>query len=415
MAYDSANNNIYLFGGELGGGLYTNDLYTYNVPSNTWTRLTPSGTWPSGRQYAGFAYDSTDNIFLMVGGEDATGYLNDTWVYDPTANSWTQLRPSQSPALTPGSTTYQRLAYDPDDNVFVLTWPGTGGFVGGQPPGYGAVQTWFFRYAGTGNNVGYAGDPTFAPTSGGLNRNANAWANQPVLASDGSTLYAGWIETGVPLASGNNIYPHPFVSQLSGSTWTGLGSAYSALDSEFSGYDEGHDPSMAVVGGIPWISWNKENNSGNLLPNNLYAKYWNGTSWVGGTVGAVTGGAADTASYSQLVGIGGTPYIAFLETDRSCFPWCNDVFVKQWNGSAWGLMGSGPLNRNVHSSSISPHAASVSMTSDGAHPYVAWTEFAAASSLQSDSAPQVYVDQWNGSSLGSARRFAQCECRRLGL
>jgi chitodextrinase len=398
LTYDSANNNIYLFGGTLGNGSYTNDLYTYNVPSNTWTKLSPGGTLPSGRQFAGFAYDSADNIFLMVGGDGVAGYLNDTWVYDPTADTWSQLSPTQSPAVTPGSTTFQRLAYDPDDNVFVLTRPGTGGFASGQPTGYGAVQTWFFRYAGTGNNVGYAGNPTFAPTSGSLNRNANAWANEPVLASNGSTLYAGWIETGLPLATDSSLYPHPFVSQLSGSTWTNLGTSYLALDSEFSGYDEAHDPSMALVGGVPWISWNKENNDGNLLPNSLYAKYWNGLSWIGGTVGAVTGGASDTASYSQIVGVGSTPYIAFLETERSCFPYCNNVFVKQWNGSAWSLVGAGQLNRNAQSSSVSPHAVSVSMATDGTYPYVAWTEFAAASTLQSETAPQVYVDQWNGSS-----------------
>jgi hypothetical protein len=397
MAYDGDNNNIYLFGGIVGAGSYTNDLYMYNVPANTWTKLSPAGPLPSPRQFAGLAYDSTNKIFLMVGGRDASGYLNETWVYDPSANAWQQLHPTNVPPVTPGSTTFQRLAYDPDDNVFVLTWPGVAGYTGGPAYSYGAVQTWFFRYAGTGSNVGYMGNATFSPTPGGINRNSTAWANEPILASDGGTLFAGWIETGTPLALDNSVFPHPYVSQLSGSSWKNIGASYLDIDSEVSGYDEAHDPSMAIIGGTPWISWNKENNSGTLLPSNLYAKYWNGSSWIGGPVGAVTAGPADTASFSQLAAVGKTPYIAFLEMDRSCYPWCSNVFVKQWDGAAWNLVGTGPLNRTAHTTSQVPHGSSVAMASDGVHAYVAWTEFIAASTLQSDSTPQVYVDEWDGS------------------
>jgi hypothetical protein len=402
MAYDSANNKLYLFGGNLNTGVFTNDLYAYDVPSNTWTKLTPSGALPSAREWAGFAYDSKDNVFLLFGGQNSA-ILTDSWIYDPAANSWSQLSPAASPPIA-SQPVYQRLAYDPDDNVFVMVWSGSGGYANGPSLGY-AAQTWFFRYKGSGPNIG-AVKSTFAPTAGGVNRNADAWANEPILASSGESLYAGWIETGKPFDTGNGYYPHAYASQLTASGWSAMGASYLALDSELSGYDEAHAPSLAVVGGTPWLSWYKTNNSGNLVPNSLYAKYWSGTSWVGGPVGrASTSATFVVQSRSQMIGIANTPYITFLENDRTCYPWCQYLYVKQWNGSAWVMTGSGALNRNAASSTMSPLADSVSIASDGAHPLVAWTEFSQASSFQANSAPQVYVDVWNGSSwqpLGGA-------------
>jgi hypothetical protein len=245
----------------------------------------------------------------------------------------------------------------------------------------------------------------FTPTAGSLNRNTDGWANEPVLVSDGSNVYAGWIETGRPFDSANAGFPHPYVSQLSGGVWTNLGGSYLAIDSEFAGYDEAHAPSMSMVGGKPWISWYKTSNNGQLTPNSLYAKYWNGQAWVGGAVGAVKAVGANISGRSQLAAVGNTPYIGFEEIDRSCYPWCQNLFVKKWNGSVWSQVGSGPLNRSPYSAVSSPHADSVSLTSDGANPYVAWTEYSMSSSLQADSPPQVYVDKWNGSawvSLGGS-------------
>lgn len=396
MAYNQTNNKVYLFGGILSPS-FSNDLYTYDVPSNTWTKLNPAGTLPSGRQYPGFAYDSTNHVFLMVSGANASGILNDCWTYDPVKNQWTQLTPAV-PLPSAVQPSYQRLAYDPDDNVFALVWIGNGGYANGPSIGYADAQTWLFRYNGTGPNVGTVNSSS-SPTTGSINRKTTAWANEPALASNGSTLYAGWAETGQPFDTGNILYPHVYASQLTGSGWTALGNSYLSLDSEFGGFDEAHMPSMSVIGSTPWISWYKTNNNGNLLPNSLYAKYWNGSVWVGGPVGGVdTTSKFIVQNRSQLAAVGSIPYIAFLENDRNCYPWCQFLYVKQWNGASWVLTGSGALNRNSSSSSVSTLADSVSITSSGTNPIVAWTEDTLASSFQSSTSPQVYVDMWNGSS-----------------
>jgi len=324
IAYNSSAHKIYLFGGQAGAG-YSNDLYTYDVPSNTWTKLNPTGTLPSPREWMGFAYDSTNNVFLMFSGQNASGVLNDTWIYDPAGNSWAQQTPVASPPVST-QPSFTRLAYDSDDNVFVMVWAGTGGYAAGSAAGY-AVQTWLYRYAGAGSNAGTI-SPAYTPPSGSINNNSDGWASEPTLASTGSNLYTGWIELGKPYDTTNTAYPHPFVSQLSGSSWTGLGTSALSLDSEQAGYNESHAPSLTVVGSTPWMSWYKTSSSGSFLPNSLYAKSWNGSSWVGGAVGVVNAASGSNASSrSQILGVGSTPHVAFIEVDRSstpiyCYPWC---------------------------------------------------------------------------------------------
>jgi hypothetical protein len=379
---DPTRQQIYLFGGGY------SDVWSYDVPSSTWTHHIPGGTVPPARDRAAFAYDSTNNIFLLYGGENASATpLGDTYTYDPVHEVWAKLSPSQSP---PPAETFSYLAYDSDDNVFVLATNGNDGYVAGTYNAYG-IQTWLFRYAGTGPNVGAAtSNPQAA--SGGLNRNQDSWAKEPSLASDGATLWAGWSETGTPFDTLDSNWPHLYAAQLSGSTWLALGSDAFALDSEAAGHSESHSPSMAVVNGVPWLSWYKTNNAGNLN-GSLYAKYWDGNAWVGGAVGVgnpSTSFAID--GRSALAAVGTTPHIAFLETTRDFYPWNTLVYVKTWSGTGWQLKGTGPLNHDATTSGNT--ADSVSIASDGTNPLVAWTE--STQPFGGGNNPLVFVSIWNG-------------------
>jgi hypothetical protein len=388
MDYNSANQKVYMFGGQGGSG---NDVYSYDVPTNTWTRHAPSGTLPPPRSEAAFAYDSTNNIFLLYGGQAPGGnFLNDTWVYDPVADRWAKLTPAVSPPV-PAFASFGYLAYDSANNAFVMVAPGGGGYAGGGGTGYGA-QTWLFRYAGGGPNAGTV-DVSPAPTPGGLNRYPDGWAKEPVLAATGTTVYAGWIETGPMWDTTNATWPHVYASKYSGSAWSALGASFLSLDSESGGYSESHAPSIALVNGTPWISWTKANNSSGL-GGSLFAKSWNGSSWVGGPVPA-----GNPTSFfavrgrSQMADVGGVPTIAYLENDRDYYPWNSHLYVKAWNGSAWVSKGAGPLNRSAGGSGRM--ADSVSLASDGTNPVAAWTEY--TTTFGTDTAPQVYVSRWNGS------------------
>ena len=61
---------------------------------NVWTRLSPSGEIPIRRGEQSMVYDSADKRFIMFGGNYG-GFdpLDDTWAYDPNANTWTNLNP----------------------------------------------------------------------------------------------------------------------------------------------------------------------------------------------------------------------------------------------------------------------------------------------------------------------------------
>jgi hypothetical protein len=393
MTWNSDDGRTWLFGGQIGSG-FSNDLFAYNVTTNTWTKIEPKGTKPSPRWRSAIAYDSVNNIFMMYGGQDDTTVYNDTWIFDPAANTWTQFATSTVPP-SDSVAAFETLAYDSDHNAFILVLRGNNGYADG-PSGRHATQTWMFRYDGPGPNPGNLSYTAPQPSPDSLNLTAQGWAKEPVLATSGNTTYAAWVETGgIFDATTNDAWFHVVVKSKTGSgPWKKLGSGAQALDSEFSGYTESHSPSISVVGGTPWVTWYKWNNSGQLWA--LWAKSWNGSSWQGGPVGLV--GSDPLRSYqgrSQVIDVGGVPHIAFLEVDKSFFPQKTFVYVKYWDGKQWALKGTGALN--VNGGSTITTAGSVSITTDGSAVYVAWTEFKVDALLKNPTPAQVYVSRWNGS------------------
>jgi hypothetical protein len=389
MTYSSAAQQVFLFGGRNSAATaYYSDLYYYDVPSNTWTLISPAGGMkPPGRCCTNFAYDSTNNIFLLYGGKNASGVLGDTWVYDPVANTWTQLNPPVSPVV--GSVSdFTRLAYDADHNVFVLAHLGTGGYFGGSWTTL-PFQTWLFRYAGTGPNAASLLNSTQS-APGSLNRNLQSWAKDPALAASGNSLYLAWSETGSPFVAGQGAWPHIYANQYSGGNWSNLGATYSSISG--ASY-EAHAPSLAVIGGTPWISWYQ---NVNRVPQ-IYAASWNGTGWQGGPIGLVA--TSSVQGRSTLGQVAGTPYIGFVEVNKSASPQSAYAYVKSWNGTSWSLVGSGALN--IHQAAGST-ATSISLATDGVNPYAAWTEYFRTTSAPGGGGiaatnPQVYVSHWNGS------------------
>ncbi len=132
-AYDSRRRRVTIFGSNDDLTSARNDLWAYTTSTSTWTQIVPSGTPPSPRGSSGFAYDSINDVFLLFGGrvtEDGGAPLNDTWVYNSSANTWTRFFPS----TVPTSLTFNDvLEYDPTRNVFVL---------------FTDSGMWYFRYAG---------------------------------------------------------------------------------------------------------------------------------------------------------------------------------------------------------------------------------------------------------------------------
>jgi len=98
MAYIGEGQGL-LFGGRHADHIWLNDTWVYNLSANEWTDKSPSGDKPSVRFTHCMAYIGEDKVLLFGGTTGAyPGVSNDeTWVYDVSENSWTQKYPSTRP------------------------------------------------------------------------------------------------------------------------------------------------------------------------------------------------------------------------------------------------------------------------------------------------------------------------------
>jgi hypothetical protein len=79
---------VLLFGGEARNGVLLNDLWQFSA--GVWTQLNVVGPTPSPRQLASMAYDGADGDVVLFGGQGASQLYGDTWTlnYLPFASSW---------------------------------------------------------------------------------------------------------------------------------------------------------------------------------------------------------------------------------------------------------------------------------------------------------------------------------------
>jgi N-acetylneuraminic acid mutarotase len=139
MVYDDANQVVILFGGySKATGADLNDTWAYDPAANTWTKLQTTGDVPSARGGCGMVYDQSESKTVLFGGTDskAKTYFNDTYVFDYGTKTWTKVTPAgETPSLRSGL----GLAYDPTSLTVVLF----GGWDGAQY----FNDTWTFSVA----------------------------------------------------------------------------------------------------------------------------------------------------------------------------------------------------------------------------------------------------------------------------
>ncbi len=123
MAYDPKTDRVIVFGGR-SADVRFNDTWAYDPTSDTWTELKPAGPLPPERGGHEMVYDPSFARMIMFGGRtgsvgaDASAtYLNDTWAYDPVANTWTDRNPS---GPIPPARGFPRMAYDPSSHRVIM-------------------------------------------------------------------------------------------------------------------------------------------------------------------------------------------------------------------------------------------------------------------------------------------------------
>ncbi len=148
MIYIPTIDRVLLFGGDTastGVNPHDTDSWLYDYNRNSWKLLkTPNG--PPVRYYSSMVYVSSIDRVLMYGGESAAGggILGDFWSFNPKTLSWEEL---QQPAVTPGKRAWHAMAYDSKADKVVL-------FGGGPTKVPWTDETWIYDpQANTWTNV----------------------------------------------------------------------------------------------------------------------------------------------------------------------------------------------------------------------------------------------------------------------
>ncbi|WP_455393069.1 Kelch repeat-containing protein, partial [[Eubacterium] cellulosolvens] len=146
MARFPGTNKFILFGG-YGGSSYFNDTWIYDFDNNTWTNENPEGNIPHQRAYYGLAPIESDDKVILFGGRfsQASNIIlyDDTWVYDLSANRWTERTLNTKP---PARYSHSLASISGSDEILLF-----GGYLGGfdlfgdtwiYDPNNGTEGTW---------------------------------------------------------------------------------------------------------------------------------------------------------------------------------------------------------------------------------------------------------------------------------
>ncbi|MCG3179400.1 MAG: hypothetical protein BIFFINMI_01735 [Phycisphaerae bacterium] len=108
--------------------------WTFSEAEKKWAPIDqPMGQQPGGRILPSMAADSDAGKIVLFGGDDLTGVLGDTWVYDCKTRTWSAAQPKVSPPARASAA----MVYVPSQKVVLLA----GGYAGGWR---GLSDVWAF-------------------------------------------------------------------------------------------------------------------------------------------------------------------------------------------------------------------------------------------------------------------------------
>lgn len=97
--FDAQERRMVVFGGEATGGTRLRDVWAFDLDTHTWADLTPaSGSVPAPRKTPMSVYDPAGHRMITWSGlGPGNTFYNDAWAFDLTTNTWTALSPSGGP------------------------------------------------------------------------------------------------------------------------------------------------------------------------------------------------------------------------------------------------------------------------------------------------------------------------------
>ena len=115
MAYNPDNHTFLQFGG--GEIKKSNATFVFDIAKRAWRQIKTSPSPPPRINIeGGLVYDKTNKVFVLFGGRGNSGFLNDTWLFDPATESWREM----TPKVSPPARDVHAMAYDDVNQVTVL-------------------------------------------------------------------------------------------------------------------------------------------------------------------------------------------------------------------------------------------------------------------------------------------------------
>lgn len=116
MVYDDTNHLVIMFGGvNQGNNTGMNDTWILDPNTFEWTQRTPALS-PPGRYGHSMCSDSSRSSLLLFGGYNQSQRLEDTWEFNASDNTWTNITPVASPSYR----RYSAMFYDTFLKIAVL-------------------------------------------------------------------------------------------------------------------------------------------------------------------------------------------------------------------------------------------------------------------------------------------------------
>jgi hypothetical protein len=212
---------------------------------------------------------------------------------------------------------------------------------------------------------------------GALNHDPAHSAYLPTLSVVGGVLYAAWLED---RDNGGNF--GVTVSRLVGGAWQAVGTDPAELDPTRGSFSR---PSIADVGGVPWVGYVEFQfvpEAGPQEYSHIRVERLDGNTWTPVGAGSISSPETDGGSVALGV-VGGTPTIAWAESNSGLSPPIFDVRVAQWDGTAWTRLG-GALNGTTPTHYAEP----VSLAAIEGRPWVGY--------MEENGGDDAVVDQWTG-------------------
>ncbi len=227
--------------------------------------------------------------------------------------------------------------------------------------------------------------------SGGGLSNSPATAINPSIVATGSGASSAEI---VAWADNRTGVYEIYVARYSSGSWQELaGSAHAGGISNST--VPSLRPSITVdASGNPIVVWTEVNGSSSDIYAAQYSPTANGGAggWVSLGTSVSATGHADNA---QVVNTTAAPVVAWLDSSGGH----TNVYVRQFNGSAWVSLGTASDSGNGVSASTS-NVASFAVATDGTHVAVAWTQ------AGTSAGNSIYLSQYSGSTWAAVNGSA---------